>query len=332
MTTESVTNPSRILAVIVNFNGGEDVLRAIDSLLRQTHPIARIIVVDNASVDGSTTRIAERFPHVELLVQRENLGFAAANNLAVGTDDTSDWVFLLNPDAWAEPDCLQTMLRTAERDKAIDMVSCRLLNANDLTRLDGTGDSYHVSGLSWRRDHGGHANIKRGTGENVFSPCGAASLYRTSKWQQAGGFDERYFCYNEDVDLAFRLRLTGSQCVHVDEAVVHHIGSAVTGRESDFSIYHGHRNLVWTFFKNMPRRLMLRYLPQHIVLTIATLIYYTAKGRGRVIFTAKWHAIRSLPIIWRSRRQSEKQNPAVNSIDDHMVKGWLTPYFGRNRH
>ena len=98
-----------------------------------------------------------------------------------------------------------------------------------------------------------------------------------------GGFDEDYFSYHEDVDLGFRLRLRGLNCVLVPQAIVHHVGSASTGKKSDFSIYYGHRNLVWTFFKDMPSTLFWLYLPLHIVTNIFFLIYFTFKGKGNAI-------------------------------------------------
>ena len=87
----------------------------------------------------------------------------------------------------------------------------------------------------------------------VFSPCAAAALYRRSALVEIGGFDDDFFCYSEDVDLGFRLMLAGHSCLYVPTSVTHHVGSGTTGgQNSDFAVYHGHRNLVWTYVKDMP--------------------------------------------------------------------------------
>ena len=131
----------------------------------------------------------------------------------------------------------------------------------------------------------------------VFSPCAAAALYRRDALDDVGGFDERYFCYVEDVDLGFRLRLRGHGCLYVPDAVVHHVGSGTTGRGSDFTTYHGHRNLVWTFFKDMPGPLLALYLLPHLVLNLATIAWFATHGRARLILRTKWDALRGLPAV-----------------------------------
>lgn len=144
--------------------------------------------------------------------------------------------------------------------------------------LNGTGDVYHTSGLAWRRDHGRMSSgIQRTTGE-IFSPCAAAALFRRDIFLGVGGFDENFFCYFEDVDLAFRLRLMGERCLYVSSAVVEHIGSATTHRNSDFAVYHGHRNLAWSYAKNMPQSLFWVFLPQHLLANLAALIWFSLRG------------------------------------------------------
>ena len=113
-----------------------------------------------------------------------------------------------------------------------------------------------MSGWAWQRGHGqriGRVDDPEAA-EEVFAPCAAAALYQRDAFQEVGGFDESYFCYFEDIDLGFRLRLAGHRCLYVPQAVALHLGAATAGRESDFAVYHAHRNLVWTYVKNMPAR------------------------------------------------------------------------------
>jgi GT2 family glycosyltransferase len=184
----------------------------------------------------------------------------------------------------------------------------------------------------WRRKHGQPVDSDPSR-LPFFAPCAASALYLRSAVLEVGGFDEDYFCYIEDVDLGFRLRLAGYQCLHLHDAITYHIGSAITERESDFSIYHGHRNLVWTYFKNMPAGPRWRYMWQHLLMNLVSIAFYTAKGRPGVIFKAKWHAIRGLPAQIRKRKA--RQNTAKKGLPDIditrvMTKGWLTPYLHRH--
>jgi GT2 family glycosyltransferase len=164
----------------------------------------------------------------------------------------------------------------------------------------------------------------------VFAPCAAAALYRRAAWVEVGGFDERYFCYFEDVDLAFRFRLRGHRTLYVHSAIVDHVSSGVGGYRSDFATYHGERNMVWTFFKNMPAPLVWRYLPQHIALNLASLAYYPLRGQGKVVWKAKLDALRGLREALRQRR-SIQQERAVDAatIDGALRHGVLTPYTRR---
>lgn len=132
------------------------------------------------------------------------------------------------------------------------------------------------------------------------------------------------------MDLGFRLRLAGYRCLYVPDAVVHHVGSAITGRRSDFTVYHGHRNLVWVFVKNMPGPLFWLYLPQHLLFNLVSILWYTLRGQGRVILRAKWDAIRGLPRVWRQRKAIQaKRKVGAWELRRLMARGWLTPYLRR---
>jgi len=292
----------RVAVVIVTANAGPLLGKALDHLSRQTLAPARVVVVDNASTDGSIDAADQRHPNVEVVRLEANLGFAAANNLAARRVDDCDWIALLNPDAFPAPTWLEELVRAAETQPEYSFFASRLETA-DGSSLDGRGDSYHVSGWAWQRDHGAaRAEVDEGPPHEVFSPCAAAALYRRDAFLEAGGFDERFFCYAEDTDLSFRLRLAGHRCLYVPQAVVEHVGSATTGRESDFGIYHAHRNLVWTYFKNMPSPLVWLYLPQHVLMNLLVIAWFSARGHARSILKAKVDALRGLPDALGQRR------------------------------
>ena len=260
-----------------------------------------------------------------------NLGFAAANNYAVQNMVTTPWVALINPDVVAAVDWFEIMIAEMNLNPDYGTYSGRLMQKNDPGRIDGAGDIYHVSGLVWRYRHECKLDNKSQTSHEILSPCAAAAIYNTALFRKMGGFDEDYFCYLEDVDLGLRLQSIGKRSWYVGSAVMLHSGSGITGRFSAFTIYHGHRNLVWTYIKNMPGLYLWRYLPQHLFMTLAALVYYTAKGRGLSICKAKIDAIRVLPYVIRKRRQCQRQRTVPPSyLVGLMTTGWTTPYLRRN--
>ena len=156
------------------------------------------------------------------------------------------------------------------------------------------------------------------------SPSGGAGFYRRSAYVEAGGLCERFFCYYEDVDLGFRLRLLGYRCLFLPDAVVHHVGSALTGKGSDFSVYYVHRNFVWTYVRNMPGRLFWTYLPAHLAANLASIAVFVRKGQGRAILRAKRDALWGVWPSWRERRQIQAgRRVTADAIRSSMQRGTL---------
>lgn len=302
-----------VTVLIVNWNSGELLSECLKYLMQQTVKPEQIIVLDNASSDGSIETVMS-FENVSLKRSDTNLGFAAGNNRIIAECD-SEFVALLNPDAFPEPDWLENLLKAASIHPEVAAFGSRQLDQSNPEYLDGIGDNYHMSGLVWRQQHGLKQQSADLEQREIFSPCAAAALYRRQAVMDVGGFDEGYFCYIEDVDLGFRLRLAGQFAMYVPDAVVHHVGSASTGgQHSDFAVYHGHRNLVWTYIKNMPGVLFWMLLPLHMLMNFLIIILFVLRGQGKVILRSKWDALKGIPNTWRKRRVIQANR--VASIGD----------------
>lgn len=311
--------------ILVAWNSGKYLPRCLASLDAQTFRGFEVVLVDNGSTDGSLDSLAEKYPRLNFQIKLlgHNRGFSAANNIGVQMA-RGPWAALLNTDAFPAPDWLETLARAISRFGNRCAYASRQVQADLPALLDGEGDVYHVSGLGWR----GHYNYpvyEAAEPFRVFSACGATALFPRADFLAVGGFDEDYFAYHEDVDLGFRLRLRGLDCMLIPQAVVHHIGSASSGKTSDFAVYHGHRNLVWTFFKDMPALLLWLYLPLHLVMNLVFILYFAAQGRGRVILRAKRDALLGLPSMLQKRRQAQGSGKA-GSIHTAMSRNWLAPW------
>lgn len=298
----------RVAVIVVNWNGGAHLEACLRALAAQTEADFRALVVDNASQDGSQALVqALGDARFALLQLDDNYGFARANNLGVRECEPCDLIVLLNPDAVPQPGWLAELLSAARAFPAVGSFGSHLVDAADPGISDGTGDAYHLCGRAFRRDHGLPVQLSRRPAGEIFSPCAAAALYRRSAWTEAGGFDEDFFCYLEDVDLGFRLRLLGWPSMHVPTAVCYHAGSALSGRHSDFSTYYGQRNMVWTFVKNMPSWLFWLLSPAHLLLNLIAPLAFIARGQSGLVIRAKRDALRQWPALWRKRRIVQAQ-------------------------
>jgi GT2 family glycosyltransferase len=315
-----------IAVVVVNWNSGQYLEKCLQNLNNQTVPPTRVLVVDNASTDCSMDGFEQRFSDWEFIHLEKNTGFAAANNLAVKQAVDCDWIAFLNPDAFAHIDWLEKLAQAIEHFPDVKMFGSHMCGY-DSDLIDGTGDVYHVSGVAWRRDHGMKSSaINRKSGE-IFSPCAAASLIFREDFLEAGGFDEHFFCYNEDVDLSFRMRLKGHRCVYVSDAIVEHVGSGTTSRYSSFAVYHGQRNLVWSYFRNMPGVWFWVFLPQHILFSISSIIRFALTGKAGPVFKARWDALKELPRVWALRQGTQNtRTVSGRAVVKAMRKGFWTPY------
>jgi GT2 family glycosyltransferase len=215
------------------------------------------------------------------------------------------WLALLNPDAFAQPDWLEKLLATAEAHPEIRCFASRQLMAEDPGVLDGLGDAMSASGFAFR---GGFLQRDREVpraGE-VFSACGGAMLIDRQLFLEMGGLDERLFCYVEDVDLGYRLRLRGERVLLAPDAVVRHVGGASSGGpRSDFAVFHGTRNRIWVYVKNTPALLLWLTLPYHLLVTALLFASHVKRGEAKAPFRGLVAGIRGLPLALSMRREAQ---------------------------
>jgi GT2 family glycosyltransferase len=320
--------PPHLSVIIVTWNSAAYLPRCLECLAAQTLKDFEVIIIDNGSMDGCVDGLEENWPVLSLRVERlgENKGFAAANNLGARLAQ-GQWLALLNSDAFPEPEWLLKLLEAAEKNPEYSFFASRQLQANAPHLLDGAGDILHISGLAWRR-YAGFPSAQFGLGPGVvFSPCAAAALYTRQAFIQVGGFDEDFFSYHEDVDLSFRLHLQGFRSLYVPDAIVHHIGSATLGPQSDFALYHWQRNFIWSFIQNMPSACLWEALPAHLVANIIYQLNYAFRGRGRVLLKAKKDALRGLSRALSKRREIQRSRQIGDrDLLRSLERGWLQPY------
>ena len=318
-----------ISVVIVTYRSGATLGRCLAALRAQTAPSFETLILDNASGDGLAAAAAAADPALRLMQMDANLGFAAGNNRAAQVAG-GRWLALLNPDAYPEPDWLERLLAAAEAYPQVRCFTSRQRMAADPARLDGLGDAMALIGAPYRGGFGHRDPGVIDAGE-VFSACGAAMMIDRALFLEMGGFDEDFFCYCEDVDLGYRLRLRGEAVRLVPDAVVRHEGSVSTGgRRSDFSMFHGARNRLWTFAKNTPPVLLALTLVPHMTLTLVLWLAAVVRGEGAATTRGLAAALEGLPRILAKRRAVQAQR-RVSSVQIARVMSWSPMAMARRR-
>jgi N-acetylglucosaminyl-diphospho-decaprenol L-rhamnosyltransferase len=296
---------ARVSILIVAYKSRAHLPRLFDCLAAQTVQDFETILIDNASPDGLAPDEATAKRATQFVANDTNTGFAVANNQGAELA-SGDWLIMLNPDAFPEADWLECILAASIRYPHVTAFgSTQLLDENP-TLLDGAGDVYHAAGIPFRGGYLRPKPTELHDGE-AFTPCAAASMWRADVFTALGGFEESYFCYCEDVDLGFRHRLAGGSVVQVADARVSHMGSASSGRLSDFAVYHGTRNRLWTFVRCMPSWLFWLMLLPHTGATLLLWAHTAWRGAGTAYTRGLGDALTGLPDIWQQRRTIQRR-------------------------
>jgi len=294
----------RISLVLVIYESGPTLAECLAAVRAQSFTDYELILVDNASSDRVAQAAAAADPAIRLIENPTNIGFAAAVNQGA-RQARGQWLVLLNPDAFAQADWLDRLMAAAKANPAVRSFTSRQLMANNPTRLDGLGDVMSLCGFPFR---GGFGHEDPGPIEPgwVFSGCGGAMMVDRTLFLRVGGFDERLFCYCEDVDLGYRLRLVGQPTLLVPDAVVRHVGSASSGgRRSEFAVFHGTRNRFWVFVKDTPPVLFWLTLPLHALATLVLFATHAMRGEIGAPVRGLSAGLRNLDVALAARREAQ---------------------------
>ncbi len=306
-----------VSVIIVNLNRRGLLERCLQSLWTQTFTDFEVVVVDNASVDGSMELLKSlresRLKIVELPV---NKGFAGGCNAGIAQSE-GRYIATLNNDAEADPRWLQELVEAMESDASIGMCASKILFYGDRKRIDKAGHLIYPDGLNHGRGSGEPDCGQFERREEVLFPDAAAALYRREMLDVIGMFDEQFFAYGDDADLGLRGRLAGWNCLYIPTAIVYHVHSATAGEFSPLKAFLIERNRIWVAVKTFPPSLLL-LSPFFTALRFAYHAYgslFMVGSSGQyaaecsrpqlalMILKAYWSALKHLPAMWRSRRK-----------------------------
>jgi GT2 family glycosyltransferase len=262
--------------------------------------------VDNGSGDGSVAtaeQLARRYDIPLRTVENEtNRGFSPACNQGIAAA-TGHWLVLLNNDTRPEPNWLEMLVNTAESAPDVGMVASKMLRATHPEQIDSAGIAVDWMGIVWDW-RGGEVDQPDETDVvEVFGPCGGAALYSREMLKAVGTFDEDFFAYMEDVDLAWRARLAGWRCLLQPQARVLHDHSATLGHTSPRKRFLLGRNKVWLLVKNYPDPWFTLYLPLLLAYDAMAATYGLASQGDWVAWQGRLAGLRQIRRFWRKRRE-----------------------------
>lgn len=310
-----------VAVIVVNWNGRAYLEKCLAALRVQTYRWFEIVLVDNASTDDSVAWVRSAFPEVTVIQLDHNAGFAAANNAGIRAT-RSDYVALINNDAYAEPEWLTKSIEVAEQHPAAGAVAAKLVFARDPTRINAGGLALDWAGFCWEWRGGELDDPAESEVVECFGPSGAAALYRRAMLDEIGLFDEDFFAYAEDADLNWRALRAGWQCLYAPAARVHHVTSATAGEGSRFKNYLLGRNKVWLLVKNVPTGKYLAWWPVLIGYDAAAVIWGLIARRDTAALAGRLAALRGLRGMWRKRRASPTRTTAYLKVLKPLEPPW----------
>lgn len=297
--------------VIINYNGLPYLEELFSSIEKQSLRPAEVLFVDNASSDKSVEFVENRFPQTRIIRLTSNLGFAAAANAGV-RESGFEAVALLNTDIRLDPGWLENLVTSMYADEKIAAVAAKVMLYDQPLLLNGVGGAMNRLGYTWdigmfEKDRGQYDS----PAEVIFAPASAA-LFRKSAVIGAGGFDESFFMYHEDVDLGWRLWLLGYRIVTCPRAVAfHHFGGTTkASRSMMWRELLGERNDMTSILKN--------YEPLHALLAIAEMLSLMQKPSRKAgqVKNFLWNLLQ-LPSTMKKRRHIQKHRKLT---DDEIAR------------
>jgi len=311
--------PDLVSVIIPNWNGARFLTTCLESLARQTYYNIEIMVVDNASDDGSQALIKARYPHVKLIELPINRGFTGACNTGLWFA-RGEIVALLNNDTEVDPAWVAAIVDAFARHPEAGAVASKMLLFERRDHIHTTGDYFTTDGRAgnrgvWELDSGQYDEEAY-----MFSACGGSSAYRRSLLDAVGGLDDDFFFSGEDVDLGWRANLAGWRCLYTPRAVVYHQLSA-TGSGVTASFYDG-RNLITMLIKNMPSGLWTKYgyrirRAQFEIARDAVRAWRGQAARARL--RGMTTGLIQFPRAWRKRRTIQATRRTTDAQIDAML-------------
>lgn len=324
-----------ISILIVNWNEKEFLKDCFDSIFAQTYQNYEVIVVDNASTDGSQKMLAKYAKRKKVKYQalKKNLGFSGGNNLAF-EKASGEYILLLNADTKFKKNTLKKLVEFFKGHPKADVVQPKLVFMNDNDKLDNVGAYLTYTGIPYYFGLYKQATSSKYNKDlRVYSAKGACMFVRRKKIDQIGFLDDYMFAYFEESDFCHRVWISGGECWYTPSIVVEHfVGATFKKRDNLKTIYMGHRNRIRSFIKNFQIATLIWLLPIHILVLIGVGGVETVlkKNPKKMLYILKaiWKNLLILPDTLSARKKTQKSRKVSDrKIAKHIFKNPRLTYY-----
>lgn len=270
----------KVTIVIPNYNGKHFMEPCLASLEKQSTKDFRILIVDNASSDGSIEYMKENYPEIDVIALDKNYGFSKAVNVGIQNSKTP-YVILLNNDTTVDEHYVEEMVHAIEQSPRIFSVSSKMIQMYHPDLIDSAGDLYTLVG--WGICRGAGRPISNYTeADEIFTACAGAAIYRRSAFRKIGYFDENHFAYLEDIDIGYRAKIFGYKNMYCPTALVYHVGSGTSGSKYNaFKVKLSARNNIYLNYKNMPLAQLIINAPALAAGFLVKYLFFVKIGWGK---------------------------------------------------
>ena len=273
-----MSDEALVSVVVLNYNGGEALLKCLRSLYESDYPRFEVIVVDNSSTDRSVEVVSTDFPGAILIENRRNIGFGAGNNVGIKAS-RGDYIVLLNNDVSVTRGWLRALLHACMKHRDAGFFQPKILLESDTGLINSAGNMIHIAGFGLCRGIGEYDRSQYEEEIEIGFASGACILSRREALRDVGLLDPIFFAFNEDTDLGWRGLLHGWRSIYVPSAVVHHEWGHSWGRVlTAKKFYYLERNRILMLLKNYSRRSLATLLPLLIFVEFCVFAYALVKG------------------------------------------------------
>ncbi len=308
-----------VSVIIANFNGKKYLEKCLSSLGKQIYTAREIIVVDNGSTDNSVSFIRNNYPDVILIENKNNLGFAEANNIGYKVSK-GDYILFINNDTEGGNNFVAELIKTLISDEKIGVSFSKLLLMDDPKKYDTFGSYFTRTGFIY---HAGYLQEDKGQYDNVkqvFSPKGVSFMVKREVIKKTELFDSDFFCYFEETDFFWRVWLSGHKIAFSPKSVVYHKGSGTSLKlNSDLIDYHSFKNRICTLLKNLSLGNLILILPIHLLLCLlisATFFILGKPSNAKAIIRAIGWNIANFGATLKKRKKVQKD---IRKITDREL-------------
>ncbi len=310
-----------VSVIIVNLNGKQLLKDCLASLESNAYKNIEVIIVDNGSTDGSVEFIKNfkfKFGNVKIIKNRQNMGFAHANNQAV-KEAKGRLILLFNNDTVVTPSFLKSLVKSINQDNSIGVVQPKII-FYDTNRLQSGGAFLTPPGFLYYFGYGQNPKEKKyNQSMPIFSANGACILIRREVIDKITLFDKDFFAYYEETDFCHRGWLAGYQVIYEPKAVIYHKGGQTSQKMAeDFIFFHSFKNRLASSIKNFSAATLARIIPSLIIIYLSLLIIYLIKWQFRLALAVMRAIIWNVTNIRTTLKKRQNIQANIRVLDDKV--------------